>query len=82
MGREAVQITWVAAGILPELKKSPGLWNDAVKRNPGEALVRMVDEPPVTDGAMDAIYAQSGGIGDLAPVAQGEAPPPARVCAL
>jgi len=72
VGSRGVEIAWIAAGILPELKASPGLWSDALKRNPGEPLVRMVDDPPVTDGTMDDIYSHSGGVGDLAPVPQGE----------
>jgi hypothetical protein len=32
----------------------------------------MVDDPPVTDGTMDDVYSHSGGVGDLAPVPQGE----------
>jgi hypothetical protein len=72
LGSRGVQIAWIAAGILPELKASPSLWNDALRRNPGETIVRMVDDPPVTDGIMDDIYSRSGGVGDLAPVPQGE----------
>jgi len=72
VGPRGVEIAWIAAGILPELKAEPRLWNDALRRRPGESIIRMVDDPPTTDGTMDAVYSSSGGVGDLAPVPQGE----------
>ena len=72
VGSRGVEMAWIAAGILPELKAAPGLWSGALRRYPGESVVRMVNDPPVTDGIMDEVYSQSGGVGDLTPVPQGE----------
>ncbi len=63
-GSHGVQLAWVAAGVLPELKAAPALWNDAGKKFAAGARVRMVDEPPTTDGAKDAVYANSAALGD------------------
>jgi hypothetical protein len=63
-GPRGVQFAGVAAGVLPELKARPVLWDGAWNKNPGEATVRMVDEPPVTDGMKDAVYAKSTVLGD------------------
>ena len=63
-GPRGVEIAWVAAGILPELKAMPGLWDGALKRNASAVIARMVDEPPVTDGLKDDVYAKSAPCGD------------------
>ncbi len=63
-GSRGVQFAWVSAALLPELKASPELWNDVAKRAAGAVLVRMVDEPPVTDGVKDTVYAKSTALGD------------------
>ena len=78
VGPRGVEIAWIAAGILPELKAAPGLWSDALRRHPGEPIVRMVDDPPVTDGILDDIYARSGGVGDLGSRSRRESPWRAR----
>jgi hypothetical protein len=63
-GSRGIQLAWIAAAVLPELKAQPGLWNNALKLNPADVAVRMVDEPPITDGVKDAVYARSGALGD------------------
>ncbi len=63
-GSRGVQIASVAAGVLPELKASPALWDAAGKKNALDARVRMLDEPPTTDGTKDAAYARSAALGD------------------
>lgn len=63
-GSRGVQIAWVAAGVLPELKSSPALWDAAAKKFTNGAVVRLTDEPPLTDGAKDAHYAKSATLGD------------------
>jgi hypothetical protein len=62
-GSRGVQMAWLAAAILPDLKAKPALWNDAVRPAPGDVIVRMVDTPPVTDAVKDEIYAKSGALG-------------------
>jgi hypothetical protein len=63
-GSRGVQFAWLAAAILPELKSQPALWDNAIKINPGEVIVRMVDNPPTTDGVKDEVYAKSPPLGD------------------
>ena len=63
-GPRGVQISWVSAAVLPELKAMPALWDGAWKKNAGDARVRMVDEPPTTDGTKDGMYARSAALGD------------------
>ena len=63
-GSRGTQLAWIAAGVLPELKAQPMLWNNLLKTNPSDMIVRMVDEPPVTDGTKDPVYARSAAIGD------------------
>lgn len=63
-GSRGVQITAVTAGVLPELRATPALWESAWKKNPGDARVKMVDEAPITDGTKDAIYTGSAALGD------------------
>ncbi|HEY3900941.1 MAG TPA: hypothetical protein VGM54_20185 [Chthoniobacter sp.] len=63
-GSRGVQFAWLAAAVLPELKAQPGLWDNALKINPGEAIVRMVDQPPTTDGVKDEVYGKSAPLGD------------------
>ena len=63
-GARGVQFAWLAAAMLPELKSNPALWDNAARTNAGDVLVRMVDEPPVTDGVKDEIYAKSMPLGD------------------
>ncbi len=63
-GSRGVQIASVAAGVLPELRATPALWDGAWKKNLGDARVKMVDEPPITDGTKDAIYTGSAALGD------------------
>ena len=63
-GSRGVQIAAVAAGVLPELKAAPALWDAAWRKNAGDARVRMVDEAPITDGTKDAVYARSAALGD------------------
>lgn len=63
-GSRGAQLAWIAAAVLPELKAQPALWNGMLKANPAAVIVRMVDEPPTTDGGKDAVYAKSGSLGD------------------
>ncbi len=63
-GPRGVQIAAVAAGVLPELRATPALWDSAWKKNANDARVRVADEPPVTDGTKDAVYSRSAALGD------------------
>jgi hypothetical protein len=63
-GSRGIQFAWLAAAILPELKAQPALWENAVHANPGDVIVRMVDNPPTTDGVKDDIYSKSKALGD------------------
>jgi len=63
-GPRGVQIAWVAAGVLPELKSTPVVWEAAVKKYANGVVLRLTDEPPLTDGAKDAQYAKSAILGD------------------
>ncbi|MEP6668065.1 MAG: hypothetical protein ABJF10_02870 [Chthoniobacter sp.] len=63
-GSRGAQIAWIAAALLPELKAQPALWDNMAKPGAGEAIVRLVDEPPTTDGVKDAVYAKSAPLGD------------------
>ena len=63
-GSRGVQLAWIAAAMLPELKANPALWDKAARANAGDAIVRIVDEPPATDGVKDPIYAKSTPLGD------------------
>ncbi len=63
-GSRGVQFAWIAAAVLPELRAQPALWDNLAKPAAGEAVVRMVDEPPTTDGVKDAVYAKSTPLGD------------------
>jgi len=50
--------------VLPELKAQPELWENFAKPPANDVIVRMVDEPPTTDGVKDPVYAKSGSLGD------------------
>jgi hypothetical protein len=63
-GSRGVQLAWLAAAMLPELKANSALWDKAVRTNASDVIVRMVDEPPTTDGVKDSIYAKSTPLGD------------------
>jgi hypothetical protein len=63
-GSRGVQIAWVAAGVLPELKASPALWEGAVKRAAGLPVVRLVDESPGTDAVKEPGYGKSTPLGE------------------
>jgi hypothetical protein len=63
-GSRGVQLAWIAAAILPELKARPALWDNIARAAAGDVIVRMVDEPPTTDGVKDAVYAKSAPLGD------------------
>ena len=56
-GARGVQISWTAAGLLPELKGNPALWEGNVPaRFVGEPRVPIVDEPPATDAVREDAY--------------------------
>jgi hypothetical protein len=63
-GSRGIQFAWLAAALLPELKSRPALWDNALKLNAGDLIVRLVDDPPVTDGVKDPVYAKSTALGD------------------
>lgn len=62
LGARGVGISWTAAGLLPELKANPGLWDGRVPaRFAGEPRVPFVDVPPVTDGKREEAYVKLPG---------------------
>jgi hypothetical protein len=63
-GSRGVELAWIAAAVLPELKRQPALWENMGRSFAGDLLVRMVDEPPTTDGVKDSTYAKSMSLGD------------------
>lgn len=63
-GSRGAQFAWLAAALLPELKAQPSLWDNFAKPPPGDVIVRMVDDPPTTDGVKDPVYARSGALGE------------------
>jgi hypothetical protein len=63
-GSRGAQMAWIAAAILPELKKQPALWDTMAKGPVSDVPVRMVDEPPTTDAVKDPVYAKSASLGD------------------
>lgn len=63
-GSRGAQLAWLAAAILPEFKAQPALWDNFAKPPPGDVIVRMVDDPPATDGVKDPVYAKSGALGE------------------
>jgi hypothetical protein len=63
-GSRGAQLAWIAAAILPELKSQPALWDGLAKPPAGDVIVRMVDDPPTTDGVKDAVYGKTGSVGD------------------
>jgi hypothetical protein len=63
-GPRGLQISWVAAAILPYLSKHPQLWETYYReKHAAEPLVRIVDTPPITDGKRDEVYAKSQPVG-------------------
>ncbi|MDQ3622065.1 MAG: hypothetical protein M3463_06195 [Verrucomicrobiota bacterium] len=57
-GPRGVQISAVAAGVLPELKARPALWSELAKQKlfAGDARILMTDAAPKLDGARDVSY--------------------------
>ena len=56
-GARGVQISWTAAGLLPELKANPALWEGNVPaRFLAEPRVPIVDAPPATDAVREDAY--------------------------
>ena len=56
-GARGVQISWTAAGLLPELKANPALWSGNVPaRFFAEPRIPIVDEPPATDAVREDAY--------------------------
>lgn len=56
-GARGIEISWTAAGLLPELKASPALWDGNVSgRFVAEPRIPIVDVPPVTDGKREDEY--------------------------
>ncbi len=59
-GARGIQITWIAAGILPALARQPELWESYHRQyHADEPRVRVVDASPATDGKLDAAYDNS-----------------------
>lgn len=56
-GGRGIQMAWVAAGILPELRRRPRLWERYYREHfANEPLVRIVDRPPPTTAKYDKAY--------------------------
>ena len=63
MGGRGIQFAWLAAGVLPHLVAHPELWERRHREKfPKEPLVRIVDNPPETDGRREGVYEASGPI--------------------
>jgi rRNA maturation RNase YbeY len=61
-GARGVEIAWTAAGLLPELKTRPELWDGNVpEKLAAEPRVPIIDESPVIDGKRDATYVKLEG---------------------
>ena len=59
-GARGIQIAWVAAGVLPDLRRVPKLWERYhAEHHANEPIVRIVDSSPATDGTKDGAYAAS-----------------------
>ncbi len=58
-GARGVEISWIAAGLLPELKAQPALWSGTV---PAKCIVEprvpITDDPPATDAKREDAYAK------------------------
>ena len=60
LGARGIQISWSGAAVLPMLARQPELWEQHYRSEHGdEPLIRVVDDPPVTDGLRDSIYSKS-----------------------
>ena len=58
-GARGLEISWTAAGLLPELKAQPSLWDGNVPTKiAAEPRVPIVDEPPATDAKREDAYAK------------------------
>ena len=58
-GARGLEISWTAAGLLPELKAQPSLWDGNVPvKIAAEPRVPIVDEPPATDAKREDAYAK------------------------
>ena len=58
-GARGVEISWIAAGLLPELKAQPELWSGNVPAKlAAEPRVPITDDPPATDGKREDAYAK------------------------
>ena len=63
-GGRGIQFSWVAAALVPVLRNNPQVWEAPYRRHHAdEALVRMVGDPPKTDGKLDTVYDKSQPIG-------------------
>ena len=68
LGARGVEISWIAAGLLPELKASPELWDGNVPAKfAADPRIPIVDDPPATDGHRDGAYVKlaSGNTEDI-----------------
>jgi len=60
LGGRGVQFAWLAAAVLPHLSAHPDLWERRHREKfAKEPLVRIVDDPPETDGRRDGVYDKS-----------------------
>ena len=56
-GARGVEISWTAAGLLPELKAHPDLWSGTVPAKlAAEPRIPIADEPPATDAKREESY--------------------------
>ncbi len=61
-GARGVELSWIAAGILPELKTSAELWDGTVPpRCAAEPRIPIVDQPPQTDAKREDAYVKLPG---------------------
>ena len=62
-GARGLEISWIAAALLPELKAQPDLWSGTVSaKHAAELCVPIVDEAPATDAKREAGYVKLAGL--------------------
>jgi len=65
LGGRGIQFAWLAAAVLPYLSAHPDLWERRYREKfADEPLVRIVDDPPETDGRREGEYDWSDTIRD------------------
>jgi len=65
LGGRGIQFAWLAAAVLPHLSAHPSLWERRYRETfADEALVRIVDDAPETDGRREGEYEWSEPVRD------------------